>query len=170
MPTTQSATQNIPSSFLKKTTYEATGAKRDSFVFDHVPALKELLPRFRGVPGLYYLQCAVQNQVLAQEEGWLEVVDTVIYTIKGPSGHCDTRLYCCGEPIPGGGYQSSKRSCMVDRVILLQTGLVNGPEEQTVSLEVDAPVKVKSEPTSELLKEPTLNASAKPVKKEKSDG
>ena len=180
MATTQSAAQNIPSNFLKKTTYEAPGAKRDSFTYDHIPALKELLPRLRGVPGLYYLQCAVQNQILAEEEGWAQVADTVTYSIQGPSGTCDVRLYCCGTPIPGAGYQASKRICVVDRVIMLQTGLANStedaPPEESDAGEEPSVVDLGELPTMDMAPpkptgEPTVvNASAKPVKKEKSDG
>lgn len=97
----------------------------EHFSYDHVPVLRELLPQYRGIPGYYYLQVEVNNLARAENEGWLEVANCVTYSIKGPNGSCNARLYCYGARIPGADYRSSKRECFVDRAILEATGLRN---------------------------------------------
>jgi hypothetical protein len=98
------------------------------FVYDHIPQLKELLPQFRGWPGIYYLQVEVNGQSAAEAEGWKEVANSITYKIVGPKGSCDARLYCYGNKVPGVSHQSNKRVCEVDLNIMEITGLENGAD------------------------------------------
>ncbi len=97
----------------------------EQFTFNHIPLLRELLPQLHGVPGFYYLQCAVANRRRAEAEGWQEVANTVTYTITGPSGQIDATLYCFGERVHGSDYKSGKRDCLVDKAIFAATGHTN---------------------------------------------
>jgi hypothetical protein len=65
---------------------------------------------------------------MAEAEGWLDVANCVTFTIQGPKGSCDAKLYCwspTGDRIPSTDYQSSKRQCYVDLLIKEETGLTN---------------------------------------------
>lgn len=97
----------------------------EQFTYDEIPVLRDLLPMFRGIPGYYYLQASVANQKRAEGEGWVEVANSVTYTIRGPKGSIDVRLYCYGRRIPSIDHKSSKRECFIDRDILEATGLSN---------------------------------------------
>jgi hypothetical protein len=124
------------------------------YTYDSVPELKHLLPQLRGVPGFYYLQVAIHNQRRAEAEGWREVAGGVTYTIRGPKGSCDARLYCFGDRIYGSDYKSSKRDCLVDTDIFELTGWANGGaeahdlsvQETPVLVEEPAPVVAKPVP------------------------
>jgi len=85
-----------------------------TYVFDHWPSLRELLPKWRGRPGFIYFQCAVVNLRRAQDEGWVEVDNTVIYTIEGPRGTVDVKLLCRGKLTPGQPHNSGERLCYAD--------------------------------------------------------
>ena len=111
-----------------------------TYIFDHVPFLKELLVKHRGVPGFQYLQCAVVNLRRAQDEGWLEVDNTVIYTIRGPKGEVDMKLLCRGKRIPGQPYDSGARLCFGDKTAEALTGLWINPENHE-----DDPEEVEEE-------------------------
>ncbi len=99
------------------------------YVYDHIPQLRELLPLFRGWPGIYYLQVGVLGQSTAEADGWKEVANSVTYKIKGPEGVCDVKLYCMGDKVPGSCHLSGKRTCEVDLNIREITGLWEGAEE-----------------------------------------
>jgi hypothetical protein len=94
------------------------------FFFDGViPRLRDLLPQFHGQPGYTYAQVCVQNSRRAQDEGWNEVANTAVYTIRGPKGEVHCKLYAMGRGIPGQSHASGKRICMVDDEVELVTGL-----------------------------------------------
>ncbi len=99
-----------------------------SFVYDHIPGLKELLPNHKGIPGFEYLQCAVVNLRRAQDEAWVEVDNTVIYTIEGEKGAVDVKLLCRGKRIPGQPYDSGARLCQCDKMVQELTGLWINPQ------------------------------------------
>lgn len=122
-----SATPNLPG---VKTAQATDWIPPEQFTYDHIPRLRELLPQLHGVPGFYYLQCAVANRRRAEVEGWQEVANTVTYTIRGPDGQIDATLYCFGERVSGADYRSSKRDCLVDELIFQTTGHRNGDSER----------------------------------------
>ena len=99
------------------------------FVFNHVPDLRELLPKHRGRPGLEYLQCCVVNMRRAQDEGWVEVDRTVIYTIEGPKGSVDMKLFGRGKLIPGQPHDSGARLCRCDKTVESLTGVWINPHQ-----------------------------------------
>jgi hypothetical protein len=117
---------NLPGLSTKET---AAWTAPEQFTYNHVPLLRELLPQLHGVPGFYYLQCAVANRRRAESEGWQEVANTVTYTITGPKGNVDATLYCFGERVSGSDYRSSKRDCLVDLAIFETSGLTNSDAE-----------------------------------------
>jgi len=126
-----------------------------SYVYDHIPALRELLPKHRGIPGFEYLQCSVSNLRRAQDEGWIEVEGTVFYTIEGPKGAADMKLLVRGRRIPGQPYDSGARLCHCDKTIEPLTGLWINPQNH----QNEAPA---SEPTQVSVKEnPKASASKK---------
>jgi hypothetical protein len=99
---------------------------------NHIPQLKELMPRTGGVPGVKYLQVVTgKHERIAQDDGWGDIVGgSRVYTIVGPRGAAHMRLMCKGRPIPGGDPNSGARECMVDAEVEELTGLrVNGLEE-----------------------------------------
>ena len=110
---------------------------------DHIPQLRELMPKTGGVPGVKYLQCTLGNLKLAQDDGWGNIVGgSKVFTIVGPKGSADMHLLCKGEPLPGGDVHSGVRECVVDAKVEDLTGLwVSGPPE---------PVKVPEEHTTNL--------------------
>ena len=127
----------------------------EQFTYDHIPRLRELLPQLHGVPGFYYLQCAVINKRRAEAEGWQEVANTVTYTITGPKGSVDVSLYCFGERVSGSDYKSSKRDCLVDLTIESGTGhAVKGETEKFEA--APEPVAVATPETPEKPKRVTL--------------
>ena len=101
------------------------------YTYNHIPQLRELMPKTSGVVGVEYLQCTSNNTKQAQNEGWGGIVGgSKIYTIVGPKGSADMHLLCKGEPIPGGDVNSGARHCVVDADVEGLTGLnVNLPEE-----------------------------------------
>ncbi len=101
------------------------------YVFPHWPSLAELLPKFRGRPGFTYFQCCVANLRRAQDEGWVEVDNTVIYTIEGPKGSVDLKLLCRGQLIPGQPHDSGARLCYGDLTGEELSGLWINPNQHT---------------------------------------
>lgn len=97
------------------------------YVFDHVPSLRELLPQYRGLPGFEYMQCCVQHLRRAQDEGWVEVQNTVVYSIEGPNGRVDMKLLARGQRIPGQPHDSGVRLCLCDKTVEKATGLWINP-------------------------------------------
>ena len=102
---------------------EPTDAPRPN-TFDHVPDLRELLPKTGGIPGVLYAQVSISNARKAQDEGWGDMHGNLaIYTITGPSGTVDCKLVCKGKPIPGQGSGSGARVCLADDTIYQLTGI-----------------------------------------------
>jgi len=99
----------------------------EQYVFDHIPGLPELLPQFRGIPGFEYFQCCVVNLKRAQEEGWVEVINTVVYTVEGPKGRTDMKLLARGNRVPGASHNSGARLCRADLAVQELTGLWINP-------------------------------------------
>jgi hypothetical protein len=106
------------------------------FTFTHIPDLRELLPKFRGRPGFEYLQCCVANLRRAQDEGWTEVENTVIYTIEGPKGEASMKLLARGKPIPGATHNAGARLCVCDKSVEGLTGVWINPHRHEESPEV----------------------------------
>ena len=110
------------------TTDPAPPFKIRNYVFDHIPGLGELLPKHRGRPGFEYLQCCVTNLRRAQDEGWTEVENTMIYVIEGPKGEAHMKLLARGKLIPGQPTDSGARLCLCDTVVQDLTGLWINPQ------------------------------------------
>lgn len=130
-------TMNLSMPGTLKTTEPGQPFRPRQYIFDHVPGLRELLPQYRGLPGYEYLQCCVQNLRRAQDEGWVQVERTVIYTVEGPLGQADMTLMARGKRIPGQPHDSGARLCLCDRTVEELTGVrINPhrplPEEETV--------------------------------------
>ena len=147
-------------------------APKDFFFDGEIPRLKDLLPKMHGQPGFTYAQICVQNSRRAQDEGWNEVANTAIYTIRGPNGQVDCKLYAMGRGIPGQSHASGRRVCMVDDEVELVTGLeiqpcepalgdnsAEIPVEQVSKDEVKASGRVPVEQ-----REPAVKASTKQAK------
>jgi hypothetical protein len=100
-----------------------------NWVFDHVPSLGELLPKHKGRPGFEYLQCTVGNLRRAQDEGWTEVVNTMVYVIEGPKGEVNLKLLARGRPIPGQPMDSGARLCLCDLTVQDLTGVWINPNK-----------------------------------------
>ena len=113
------------------------------YVFDHWPSIQELLPKWRGRPGFTYVQCCVANLRRAQDEGWVEVDNTVIYTIEGPKGSVDLKLLCRGQLIPGQPHDSGARLCYGDRTGEELTGVFINPHQHTEPAPAPAPVDLE---------------------------
>lgn len=109
---------------------------RDYFFDGRIPRLRDLLPKFHGQPGFVYAQICVQNIRRAQDEGWNEIANTAIYTIKGPKGEVHCKLYAMGRSIPGQSHASGCRKCLVDDEVELVTGLEIQPSEVSDSAEI----------------------------------
>ena len=103
----------------------------ETYEYDHVPSLKELLPKFRGVPGFQYFQCCVVNLRRAQDEGWTEVVGGIVYRIKGPKGSVDMKLLTRGERTPGAAHNSGARICGCNTLVQELTGVWINPNRHT---------------------------------------
>jgi hypothetical protein len=101
-----------------------SNAQPRAYTFDHIPILRELLPKQHGRPGLIYAQVHVANLRRAQDQGWREIDGTAAYTIVGPKGHIDMKLMGKGKPIAGIGHASGKRRCVYDLDIEERTGLL----------------------------------------------
>ena len=104
-----------------------------NFSFDHIPGLKELLPKHAGRPGFEYLQCTVANLRRAQDEQWTEVENTMIYTIVGPKGEAHMKLLARGKPIPGQSPNSGARLCQCDKTVQELTGVWINPHKHQES-------------------------------------
>ena len=102
-----------------------------NWAFTHVPALGELLPKHKGRPGFEYLQCTVGNLRRAQDEGWSEVENTMIYIIEGPKGEASLKLLARGRPIPGQSADSGARLCLCDKTVEELTGVWVNPHKHT---------------------------------------
>jgi len=125
---------------------------RDYFFDNRIPRLRDLLPKMHGQPGYVYAQVCVQNTRRAQDEGWNEVVNTAVYTIRGPNGEVHCKLYAMGRGIPGQSHASGRRVCLVDDEVEAATGLEIQPGLK-VEVEVggeSAEIKVEpAEPKNE---------------------
>jgi len=125
------------------------------WIFDHIPSLRELLPKHRGRPGLEYFQCCVTNLRRAQDEGWLEVDNTVIYTVVGPRGQAHMKLMARGRLIPGQSHDSGARLCFCDRTIEPMTGhWINPNRHEKDSIPSPDPVETFPSEPSEILETP----------------
>ena len=109
---------------------------RDYFFDGTIPRLKDLLPKFHGQPGFVYAQICVQNARRAQDEGWGEIANTAIYTIRGPKGEVHCKLYAIGKSIPGQSHASGRRVCLVDDDVELITGLEIQPSVEVSDAEI----------------------------------
>jgi hypothetical protein len=112
------------------------------YYFDgRIPRLKDLLPQMQGRPGFVYAQICVQNLRRAEDEGWHEVGNTAVYTIRGPKGEVHCKLYAMGRSMPGQSHASGKRQCLVDSDVELGTGLEIQPSPPDLKEETDAEIK-----------------------------
>ena len=120
------------------TATEALGSQTrplDPLTFSFIPRLKNLLPRRQGIPGLSYYQVPVDKARQAQDLGLREVENSLVYTITGPLGSVDCKLYCHGKPIRGLSHQSGRRRLFVHNDVYERTGhldesRLNALEEQ----------------------------------------
>lgn len=101
------------------------------YTFDHVPSLRELLPKHRGMPGYQYVQCTVHRLARAQLEKWVQVNGSVFYRIQGPRGYVDMALMVRGKRTPGQPSNSGARLCFCDDLVLELTGNWINPHEHT---------------------------------------
>jgi hypothetical protein len=122
-------TTSLPLPSTLTPTDPATPFQTRNLVFDHVPGLKELLPKHGGRPGFEYSQSCVVNLRRAQDEGWLEVENTMVYTIAGPRGEANMKLYCRGKLIPGQPTDSGARLCRCDIIVEELTGCWINPHK-----------------------------------------
>lgn len=92
---------------------------REIPTFQHIPTLKELMPKTSGLPGVKYLQCAALNMARATREGWLQVHGAEPYIITNPSTGKELAvvLLAQGRAVPGVSYLSGGRECQVDLAI-----------------------------------------------------
>lgn len=132
--------------------------RAQQYVFDHVPDLRELLPKWRGRPGFTYLQCCVVNLRRAQDEGWVEVDNTVIYTIEGEKGSADMKLLCRGKMTPGQPHDSGARLCLCDLQVEGLTGVWINPHQH----EEDTEITETPEPSLTLKSEGVKPTTTKP--------
>jgi hypothetical protein len=141
---------------------------KDYYFDGEIPRLKDLLPKLHGQPGFVYLQVCVQNQRRAQDEGWNEVGNTVIYTIKGPKGEAHCKLYAIGKSIPGQSHASGRRVCYVDDEVETLTGLPIQPENK---IEVkDAQEQTPKGQTSQVENQVQKTSRPVVVEKQPTDG
>lgn len=115
------------------------GGNRTPVFQGFIPRLKHLLQQRRGIPGIHYYQVCTHNLRLAQDRGLREVDNTLVYTITGPKGSVDVKLYCFGKPIPGQSHLSGRRRLFVDPDIEKLTGLPIQPIEETASVATEKP-------------------------------
>jgi len=121
------------------------------YVYDHVPSLIELLPKFRGRPGMEYMQCCVINLRRAQDEGWTEVDNTVIYIIEGPKGDASMKLLARGKVIVGQPHNSGARLCQCDKAVEDLTGVwINPHNHEEISTEPETEVDTLSSATQHI--------------------
>ncbi len=128
------------------------------YTFDHVPSLKELLPKTAGVPGVKYMQVCSINAKPAQDEGWGPVEGAKMFTIEGPGGYSHMALACKGTPVPGASDKDGARIMNLDRDIYRLTKIWLGklPKELCKEFNVSeywqedhAPAAPNSQVTSE---------------------
>ena len=92
-------------------------------VFDHIPTIKEALPRYGGTPGFTYCHVEVNNLVDFQEAGWQELQeDNYIYIIQGPLGIVNCKLLVYGKHIRGVSPHANVRELRTDMSINFKTG------------------------------------------------
>ena len=123
-----------------------------TLVFDRLPRLGiDLLPKNGGIPGYYYLVVAIQGQKVAEAQGWELVGGIETFTVQGPEGSVDARLYCFGEKLPSANYQSSKRTMEYDINVKEITGLdmATVPIEEKQTVETESVVETVVEPTGD---------------------
>lgn len=99
---------------------------RKSAVFDHVPALHELLPN-GGWPGVTYAQVCVHNvaNATAREErpaNLRPIEGTMYYEIYGPKGRAQMALVGTGRAIPGASPAAGARLFFTDGEVARLTG------------------------------------------------
>ena len=106
------------------------------YVFENIipklgPSLRtdkhpSLLPIQGGRPGFVYYQCPISYLKLAQDDPqyrWSPVVNTSVYTIRGPKGQLDLQLLASGAPIRGSDHQSNQRILLLHPDVWEVTGL-----------------------------------------------
>ena len=91
-------------------------------VYDHIPQLEEMLPKYRGQPGFVYAQIPAQLRIRAREEGWFDLDTPYLYVIEGPDGEANMHLLTRGSHIPGQSPDSGARLCVVDEMVEDLTG------------------------------------------------
>ena len=101
----------------------------ESFMFQTIPSLKELLPSTAGIPGIQYAQICVNNMKRAQNDGWKRIQGAKIYTVLGPDGRADMELLAQGKVISGQAYDSGARRCWIDPNVYTLTGHSNPKEK-----------------------------------------
>ena len=111
------------------------------WTFDYVPGLQKLLPKQAGRPGLEYMQCCVVNLRRAQDEGWVEVENTVVYDIIGPKGGVSMKLLARGKITPGQPHNAGARLCFCDKSVEMLTGLWVNPNKHTEPEKKPSPKK-----------------------------
>ena len=92
---------------------------------DHIPALRELMPRTGGLPGVVYAQILSSNLGKSDREHWKQVDNQRPYTITGPRGSAECLLVCHGKPDLSINPDSTFPHCAVDEGIVTLTGLVS---------------------------------------------
>ena len=102
---------------------ETAEALARPYTYDHIPALKELLPNTGGQPGLEYAQVCTHNLRKAQDNGWSRVRGAKTYSIVTNEGIADMELLCKGKQAKGLDTHSGKRRCLVDWAVQDLTGL-----------------------------------------------
>lgn len=102
-------------------------APQRAFVYQFIPRLKHLLPRLRGLPGVEYAIIPIAYAREYQDDKWLQVEGTVIFTITNPATtqSCDCMLVAQGKPVPGQGHLSGARKAHIDRRVYDATGFTN---------------------------------------------
>jgi hypothetical protein len=113
---------------------DPTTEQPKAYAFNKIPYLNDLLPKTAGLPGVIYAQVCTHHARRAQDEGWLRVVGTMVYTIQGPEGCADMELLARGKPIPGAGHLSGARQCLIDTEVYRLTGFPD-PDAPTAGSE-----------------------------------
>lgn len=103
--------------------FRVTPDAPEPYTYDHIPALRELLPTNGGRPGVTYLQVAHEHRPEVERLGYSQIARTKLYHIVGPNGRITCALYGWGEPIPGADPLSGARICEVDAKLEWATGL-----------------------------------------------
>ena len=132
-------------------------------IFNHIPVLRELLPKTGGLPSLAYAQITVENMLEIQEAGWDEVADAVMYVIKGPSGIASCKLHVYGTPNPGLSIGITKQKCMIDKSIREKTGILSGRFHDTSDSNADISTNLPVEEEAVLVENQTTVEAIEPT-------